>query len=80
MAHAQWGEPALSLVVRSAGDPLQLVAPIQAIARRLDPEIPVAEVRSMEDALGQSMVSERLRTAIFTGFASLALLLAAVGI
>jgi predicted permease len=80
VAHAQWGDPALSLVVRSAGDPLQLVAPIQAIARRLDPEIPVAEVRSMEDALGQSMVSERLRTAIFTGFASLALLLAAVGI
>jgi hypothetical protein len=32
------------------------------------------------DALGQSMVSERLRTTIFTGFASLALLLAAVGI
>jgi putative ABC transport system permease protein len=80
VAHAQWGDPALSLVVRSAGDPLQLVAPIQAIARRLDPGIPVAEVRSMEDALGQSMVSERLRTAIFTGFAGLAVLLAAVGI
>ncbi len=80
VAHAQWGDPALSLVVRSAGDPLQLVGPIQAIARRLDPAIPVAEARSMEDAVGQSMVPERLRTAIFTAFASLALLLAAVGI
>ena len=80
VAHAQWGDPALSLVVRSAGDPLPLLAPIQAIARRLDPEIPVAEARTMEDALGASMTSQRLRTAIFTGFALLALLLAGAGI
>ncbi|HEY7505026.1 MAG TPA: ABC transporter permease [Gemmatimonadales bacterium] len=80
VAHAQWGDPGLSLVVRGVGDPLQLIGPIRAIAQRLDPEIPVAEARSMEEAIGQSMVSERLRTAIFTGFASLALLLAAVGI
>jgi putative ABC transport system permease protein len=80
VAHAQWGDPALSIVVRTAGDPLQLVAPIQAITRRLDPEIPMAEARSMEDALGASIVPQRLRTAIFSGFASLALMLAGVGI
>ena len=34
----------------------------------------------MEDALGASMTSERLRTAILTGFATLALLLAGAGI
>ena len=80
VAHAQWGDPALSLVVRTAGDPLQLIRPIQAIVGRLDPEIPVAEARTMDDAIGASMVPERLRTAIFGGFATLALLLAAVGI
>jgi putative ABC transport system permease protein len=80
VAHAQWGDPNLSLVVRTAGDPLALVQPIQAIARRLDPEIPVAEARTMEDALGASMTSERLRATILTGFATIALLLAGAGI
>lgn len=80
VAHAQWGDPAMSLVVRTEGDPLALVGPIQAIARRLDPEIPIAEPRTMENALGASMVSERLRTAVVTGFAALALALAGAGI
>ena len=80
VAHAQWGEPALTLVVKTAGDPLALLGPVRAAARRLDPEIPVAEARTLEQALGTSLTSHRMRAAIFGGFAALALLLAAVGI
>jgi predicted permease len=80
VAHAQWGDPALSLVIRTRGDPLQLAGPLQAILHRLDPEIPLAEIRTLDDAVSASIVPQRLRTAIFSGFAGLALLLAAVGI
>jgi putative ABC transport system permease protein len=80
VAHAQWGEPALTLVARATGDPLELLRPIQAAARKLDPEIPVAEARTMEQALDTSLASQKLRAAILGGFAALALVLAAVGI
>lgn len=80
VAHAQWGDPTLSLAVRTSGDPLALAGPIRAILRRLDPDIPLAEVRTMEQTLAASTVPARLRTAIFGGFATLALVLAAVGI
>ena len=80
VAHAQWGAPALTVVARTAGDPLELLRPIQAAVRRLDPEIPIAEARTMEQALDASLMSQKLRTAVFGGFAGLALLLSAVGI
>ena len=80
VAHAQWGEPALTLVVRSAGDPLALVRPVQAIARRIDPDIPLTDTRTLEQALSGSLASPRLRTAILSGFAALALVLAGIGI
>ena len=79
-AHAQWGDPALSLAIRTRGDPLQLAGPVQAILHRLDPEIPLAEVHTLEDVVSASIVPQRLRTAIFGGFAGLALVLAAIGI
>ncbi|HYC33867.1 MAG TPA: FtsX-like permease family protein, partial [Gemmatimonadales bacterium] len=80
VAHAQWGSPAMTLVVRTAGDPLELLRPVQTAARKLDPDIPVAEARTMEQALETSLTSQKVRTAIFGAFATLALLLAAVGI
>ena len=80
LAHAQWGYPALVLTVRTAADPLQLIAPIQAVVRRLDPEIPISEARTLEQAVGASLVSARLRTAVFSAFAGLALVLAGIGI
>ncbi len=79
-SYAQWGYPALVLTVRTAGDPLQLIAPIQAVVRRLDPEIPISEARTLEQALGASLVSERLRTAVLATFAGFALVLAGIGI
>jgi putative ABC transport system permease protein len=79
-AYAQWGYPALVLTVRAAADPLQLIAPIQAIIRRMDPEIPISDARTLGQALGASLVSARLRTAIFATFAGLALVLAGIGV
>jgi hypothetical protein len=77
---AQSGDPAVSLVVRTGADPLALARPIQEIVSRLDPDIPLAETRTMEDAVGSSITSQRMRTALVGGLASIALFLAAIGI
>ncbi len=39
----------LSLTVRVAGDPLALTAPIRREIEALDPEVPMAEIRVMDD-------------------------------
>lgn len=44
------------------------------------PELPLADARSMDQALSMSITPQRLRTVVFGGFAALALLLAGVGI
>lgn len=46
----------------------------------MDPDLPLAEVRTMDQVVIASRVSDRFRTLLYVGFALLALLLAAVGI
>ena len=70
----------MTLVVRTAGDPLSLSGPIRSVVRRLDPALPVADVRSMEAVVGASFATPRLTAGLLSIFAGLALLLAAVGV
>jgi putative ABC transport system permease protein len=70
----------MTLVVRTDGDPLALSAPIRAVVKRIDPGLPVADVRSMSAVVGASMSSPRLTASLLSIFAGLALVLAAVGI
>ena len=70
----------MSLVVRTSGDPAALAAPIRAEVRRLDPSLPVANVRRMTDVVAASMATPRLTGSLLTAFGVLALFLAAVGV
>ena len=70
----------MSLVVRTSGDPAALAAPIRAEVRRLDPSLPVANVRRMTDVVAASMATPRLTGSLLTAFGALALFLAAVGV
>jgi putative ABC transport system permease protein len=71
---------ALSLVVRTAGDPLMQANAIRTVARDIDPNQPVTGIRTMEENISRSVSEPRFRTVLLTIFASLALALAAVGI
>ena len=53
---------------------------IADVLRPLDPELPMANVRTIEQTLSQSMAADRFYTVFFAVFAAVALLLAAVGI
>ncbi|MBP7570815.1 MAG: ABC transporter permease [Acidobacteria bacterium] len=76
------GNPArgMTLVVRTAGDPLDLARPVRDAVRSLDPTLPLAGVRTMEDVVAASMVTPRLTGRVLSLFALLALTLAAIGI
>jgi putative ABC transport system permease protein len=84
--HAQFpastgGAPrTMNLLVRTAGDPMALAAPIRAEVRALDPGLPVANVRLMTDVVSAAMSQPRLAGSVMTVFAGLALLLAAIGL
>ena len=70
----------MTLVVRSAGDPRTLIAPLREVVRALDPALPLAAVRPMTDVVGEALATARLAGALVGVFAGLALLLAAVGL
>lgn len=46
---AQHPRPRLVLLVRTAGDPLQLVEPLREIVRAIDPNLPMLATRTIED-------------------------------
>ena len=70
----------MTIVVRAQGDPMALVAPIRAEARRLDPMMPVANPRLMTDVVDASLATPRLTGTLLATFAGLALLLAGIGV
>jgi predicted permease len=70
----------MTLVVRASGNPMTLVPTIQKEVSALDPDLPVYQVRSMNEVMGESLQRRRLALILLAGFAALALLLASIGI
>jgi putative ABC transport system permease protein len=69
-----------SMVVRTQGNPLHLVTPIRQVSARIDPTLPVYNVRTLQSVRDQRSSLRRAMTTILGGFAVMALLLAALGI
>jgi putative ABC transport system permease protein len=70
----------MSVVARTAGDPLALAAPIREAVRSIDPAQPVADVRTMDEYLGHAVARRRFTLQLLAGFAGLALTLTAIGL
>jgi len=70
----------LLLVLRTAGDPLTVVAPVRAEFRSVDPEQPVFEIASMDQLLSSMVAQRRFSMALLGIFAALALVLGVVGV
>lgn len=68
------------LVVKAAGDPLSLAEAVRREIHAIDSDLPISDLRSMDDVLAQSARSRRWTMAILAVFAGLALVLALVGI
>jgi putative ABC transport system permease protein len=83
--HAQWHLSvgpmrSMFIVVRGTGEVRRLAPSIRSELRSIDPNIPMADVRTMEDVVDAALSQPRFTGVLFTVFSILAVLLAAVGL
>jgi predicted permease len=69
-----------TLVLRTSGDPMALARPVRDRIRLIDPELPVAAIRTLDNVVATSIATPRLTGQVLVLFAGLALLLAGIGI
>jgi predicted permease len=69
-----------TLVVRTAGQPLALAAPIRQLIKDVDPNQPIRSIAPLTVVMSESIAQDRFFTLLFAIFGGLALVLAAVGI
>jgi len=77
---AQSYQPRVRLFVRSRLDTEALVTAIAREIHALDPNLPLSEIKTMEERVGDAMWRTRIGAWLLSAFAALALLLTAVGI
>jgi predicted permease len=86
--HTQWHRSlgnanlirSMTLVVKSDGDPASLTAAVREKIRGIDPNLPVADVRTMDEVVGAALSTPRFTSVLLSIFAGLALTLSAIGI
>jgi putative ABC transport system permease protein len=73
--------PSMFVAVRtSGGNPLSLLPAVQAAVWSVDKNVALADVRTMDDMIANSMASRRFTMLLLTSFAGIALVLAAIGL
>jgi putative ABC transport system permease protein len=76
----QFPERSIVLVARTSGDPMTTVPAVRRAIATLDPDLPLADVSTLEERKAVSLARPRVNAAVLGGFALAALILAAVGI
>jgi putative ABC transport system permease protein len=77
---AQSAQSSMILAVRSAQDPRGLASAVRREIQSIDPDQPMANVRTLEAVTADSIAPRRMSMALLGAFAGIALLLASVGI
>jgi predicted permease len=70
----------MTFYVRSRQPPEQMMPAIRQVVGRHDPNLPVEDLRTMDEQVGGAMVRERLLGVLTGAFAALAVLVSAVGL
>ncbi|MGD0731301.1 MAG: ABC transporter permease [Terracidiphilus sp.] len=68
------------LLIRTKGDPKQVIPAARSIVHDLDPTVPFDDPRTMTEVVSETLAFERMESWLFSIFASLALALALVGL
>ncbi len=78
--HPQLPIGLMTFVVRTAMDPHSLASGVSMTIRGIDPEVPLADVKTMEEVVDATIARPRVIAGLLTAFALMALVLAAVGV
>jgi putative ABC transport system permease protein len=78
--YAQHQVDSLTIVIRTAGDPMAFVPMARADLASLDRDLPLAAVRTMDDVIGRSIAERRFTMLLLAAFAAVAVALAAIGV
>ena len=73
-------QPGVTLMVRTATDPMGLLPAIRGEVQSLDKNLPAFDATTLRDAVGTTLNQQKLYATLIGSFASLALVLAAIGI
>ena len=76
----RWQSFGMNLAVRTETAPLSAVSAITNAVHEIDPEVPVLDVKTMQETVDESLSQQRFTMLLLVAFAGLAVLLAAVGI
>jgi predicted permease len=68
------------ILLHTASEPHSVMGAVRAEIHRVQPDLPLFQVQTMEEALGQSASDHRFHLLLFGSFALLAVVLAAVGL
>jgi putative ABC transport system permease protein len=74
-----WAQPE-NIVVRTKGDPLALAGAVRQVIASVDPEQPIASMRTMDEILDLTVDDRSQQMKFLSAFAGLALLLASIGL
>src|SRR5213594_3194915 len=74
------GVPEMWVVLKAKHSPLALVGAVRDAVRQVDPQQPIGDLMSLDQALSRSTAARRLSMTLLTLFAALAVLLALIGI
>ena len=84
--HTQWHKSTgnavrgMNLVIKSTSSPSALTSPVRDAIRALDPNLPIADVRTMEEVVNATLSTPRFTGVLLGMFALLAVVLSAIGI
>jgi predicted permease len=79
-AQANTGRAQMTLVVRTASDPLTVAAAVRRETQAMDPQMPRFEIETLATQIAASLGKERLLATLSSGFGLLALLLSCLGL
>jgi len=71
---------AMTLLLRTTGNAAQLAGDLRALVARINPDLPVSEIRTLESAVDASISPSRSLMWLFVSFGGAALFLAAIGV
>ncbi|MBA3555224.1 MAG: ABC transporter permease, partial [Gemmatimonadales bacterium] len=80
LSYRQAPQPLISVAVRTGGDPERFVNLVREAVASVDPELPISNVRTMEELIEQSVGQRRLSMMLLSLFSGIALVLASIGI